>query len=90
MLTEIAGPALQTEAKGRHCSLAASFLSGLPHRAEGLGFWSTDGGSEARERGEVFYQDIPCSVRVTISQGWGVHQILLALTCILIRIDSPT
>lgn len=40
---EIAGPVLQTEAKGRHCSLAASFLSGLRHRAEGLGGWSTDG-----------------------------------------------
>lgn len=87
---EIAGPTLQTEAKGRHCSLAASFLSGLRHRAEGLGCWSTDEGSEAREPGQVFYQDIPCGVRVAISQGWGVHQILLALTCILLRIESPT
>lgn len=58
-----------------------------PAQAEGAGLlehrWGTGNGRGFLSRHSL-------GVRVAISQGWGVHQILLALTCILIRIESPT
>ena len=85
---ESAGPTLQIEAKGRHCSLAASFLEWPPAQGRGAGLPEHRLGP--REWGEVFYQDTPCVVRVEINQGWGIHQTLLALTLILIRIWNLT
>lgn len=85
---EIAGPILQTEAKGRHCSpWPASFLMKAPAQGRGAGLLEHRWGSGGQGMGRGFLSRHSLGVRVAISQGWGVHQILLALTCILIRIE---